>query len=252
METNEQMDLKNIRIKSFYLNNPLKNINYLIYSSLTKEAIVVDPLDSKLILNFVNQEGLDLRYIAITHFHADHIGGLEDLIKTFPRAKVFREGILDLSHWEDGSVNIKWHGLNTPGHTMDSMSFLLTAEQRDCLFFVGDSLFELGVGNCKNGGNPELLYETIKALASSIDPKVRFFPGHDYFNKNLSFLGSLLPLTEEFKNKISQAKNRSTLEFEMEYNPFFLCFNKIWRDQLNTTCSEKDFFLELRKKRDQF
>ena len=53
--------------------------------------------------------------------------------------------------------------------------------------FSGDTLFNAGVGNCRNGGDPEALYVTCTALLARLAPTTRLYPGHDYLVNNLGF-----------------------------------------------------------------
>ena len=68
---------------------PIKTNCYLLYGLKSKEAAIVDaagPLDD--LAAFVEDNGLHVRYIFLTHAHWDHIEGIFDLIKKFPDAKV--------------------------------------------------------------------------------------------------------------------------------------------------------------------
>lgn len=62
---------------------------YLVIDENTKKGFIVDPggFDKKL-CSVVEQSGISLEYIILTHGHVDHIGGVEDYRKKFPQIKV--------------------------------------------------------------------------------------------------------------------------------------------------------------------
>jgi len=53
--------------------------------------------------------------------------------------------------------------------------------------FCGDTLFNAGAGNCHNGGDPGLLYETFVNQLARLPDSTRVFPGHEYMARNLAF-----------------------------------------------------------------
>ena len=75
--------------------------------------------------------------------------------------------------------------LDTPGHTLTHICAFADAEEP--ALFSGDTLFNAGVGNCHNGGAPELLYETFAQQLSQLPDATRVYPGHEYLAHNLEF-----------------------------------------------------------------
>jgi hydroxyacylglutathione hydrolase len=75
--------------------------------------------------------------------------------------------------------------LDTPGHTLTHICALADAEEP--ALFSGDTLFNAGVGNCHNGGEPGLLYETFAGQISQLADATRVYPGHEYLARNLEF-----------------------------------------------------------------
>lgn len=68
-----------MKIKKFEV-GPLFVNCYVLYDKDTKEAVVIDPGDEPdLILDFVKEEGLSVKYIICTHGHFDHIGAVKEI-----------------------------------------------------------------------------------------------------------------------------------------------------------------------------
>ncbi len=57
------------------------NYSYLIIDKSNSSACVVDPSEAKPIMNFVEKENINLKYILNTHHHFDHVGGNKNLKK---------------------------------------------------------------------------------------------------------------------------------------------------------------------------
>ena len=101
-----------------------------------KEAAIIDPLrETKPYIDRLEKDGVKLKYIFETHFHADFVSGHLDLSKKTgasivygPTAEPDFEAIIaeDNQIFEIGNIKIKV--LHTPGHTMESSTFLLIDE----------------------------------------------------------------------------------------------------------------------------
>jgi len=120
-----------------------------------KEALIIDPLrEVEPYLQRLKDDGVTLKYIFETHFHADFVSGHLDLSKNTgapivygPTAHPAFEAIVaeDEQIFEVGSIKIKV--LHTPGHTMESTCYLLIDENgKDHSLFSGDTLFLGDVG----------------------------------------------------------------------------------------------------------
>ena len=75
--------------------------------------------------------------------------------------------------------------LDTPGHTRSHVCLL--AHDDSPALFCGDTLFNAGAGNCPNGGDPGLLYETFVNQLARLPDATRVYPGHEYMARNLAF-----------------------------------------------------------------
>jgi len=125
------------------------------YIESNGEAVVIDPLrETTPYVEKANSRGAKIKYIFLTHFHADFVSGHVDLAKKTgativfgPSAKAnfdFHEGT-DGEEFKVGDLTLKL--LHTPGHTMESSSYLLIdAEGETPYIFTGDALFIGDVG----------------------------------------------------------------------------------------------------------
>jgi hydroxyacylglutathione hydrolase len=67
-------------------------------------------------------------------------------------------------------------------------------------------LFNAGVGNCHNGGNPEVLYDTFAQQLSRLPDNTRVYPGHEYLGRNLEFTLDREPSNKDAKEFLVEAK----------------------------------------------
>jgi glyoxylase-like metal-dependent hydrolase (beta-lactamase superfamily II)/rhodanese-related sulfurtransferase len=125
------------------------------YITSNGEAAIIDPLrETQPYTDRLEKDGVKLKYIFETHFHADFVSGHLDLSKKTgasivygPNAKPDFEFISakDNEVFEIGNIKIKV--LHTPGHTMESTTYLLIdADGNDHAIFSGDTLFLGDVG----------------------------------------------------------------------------------------------------------
>lgn len=150
------------------------------YITSNGEAAIVDPLrEVQPYLDRLERDGVKLKYIFETHFHADFVSGHLDLSKKTgapivygPTAKAGFDVISaeDGQEFKVGKVTIKV--LHTPGHTMESSTFLLKDESgKDHAIFSGDTLF---IGDV---GRPDLAQKaasmTMEQLAATLYHSLR-------------------------------------------------------------------------------
>ncbi|MFV8342661.1 MBL fold metallo-hydrolase [Flavobacterium sp. XS2P39] len=125
------------------------------YITSNGEAAIIDPLrETEPYMKRLEKEDVKLKYIFETHFHADFVSGHLDLSKKTgaaivygPNAKPEFEFISAKDNQEFTIGNIKIKVLHTPGHTMESTTYLLIDENgKDHAIFSGDTLFIGDVG----------------------------------------------------------------------------------------------------------
>ncbi|BAV94418.1 MBL fold metallo-hydrolase [Ichthyobacterium seriolicida] len=171
----------------------LSQMTYYIESK--GEAAVIDPLrDPSPYLEKLSEDKAELKYIFLTHFHADFVAGHVDLsnetgavIVYGPNANTsydFHEG-KDLEEFCIGDVKLKL--LHTPGHTMESSSYLLIDKDKKTPYvFTGDCLFIGEVGRpdlaVKNGlTQRELagyLFDSLREKIMTLSDDTVVYPAH--------------------------------------------------------------------------
>ena len=186
---------------------------YLIADSVTREAAIIDAVDSMIDrdIKLIQELELNLKFIIETHIHADHITSACPLKKTFPLAKIVigienidAEACADIMVGEGHILSIGKHeivAIETPGHTPGCMSYLV-----DNKVFTGDSLLIRSTGRCDfQGGTASTLYRSIHKLFTLPDSTL-VYPGHDYNGFTVSTIGE----EKEFNSLIRLEFDKAT------------------------------------------
>ena len=209
------------------------NYSYLIIDESNKTACVVDPSEAKPIINFVEKENINLKYILNTHHHFDHIGGNKDLKKKYNsiiigfkddanRIPVIDILLKDNQIWKGDNFEAKI--MHIPGHTTGHISFHFFKEK---LIFTGDTLFSLGCGKIFEGTYQDMYRSLDKIKKLPHDTKI--YCGHEYTLQNSKFCIEHDPENLNLKNKIIEIKKKlenniptipSTIKDENECNIF--------------------------------
>lgn len=143
------------------------------YIESNGEAAIIDPLrESAPYLKLADEAKVKIKYIFETHFHADFVSGHIDLARKTgakivfgPTASPNYDVIIakDEQVFEIGDVKIKV--LHTPGHTMESVTYLLIDEKgNDHAIFTGDTLFLGDVGRPDLAIKSDLTKEDLAAM----------------------------------------------------------------------------------------
>lgn len=166
------------------------------YITSNGEAAIIDPLrETQPYMDRLAKDGVKLKYIFETHFHADFVSGHVDLSKKTdakivygPNAVCEFEAISakDNETFKVGNITIKV--LHTPGHTMESTTYLLIDENgKDYCIFSGDTLFLGDVGrpdlaqkaaSMTMEGLAGLLYDSLNNKIMPLADDVIVYPAH--------------------------------------------------------------------------
>ncbi|TWU25195.1 Beta-lactamase hydrolase-like protein [Novipirellula galeiformis] len=172
-------------LKYFY-DQKLAHASYMVGCQRTGVAVIVDPgRDVQQYLEMADREGVKITAVAETHIHADYVSGARELAdRVGAKLYVSDEGPAEWKYhyvdqydhqWlHDGDSfmigNIKFDVLHTPGHTPESISFVLTDQgggaNQPMGIFTGDFVF---VGSI---GRPDLL-EQAAGIANTAEPGAR-------------------------------------------------------------------------------
>ena len=188
-------------LKYFY-DPALAHASYLVGCQRAKVAVVVDPgRDIDQYLEMAEREGVKLIAVAETHIHADYVSGARELAaRVGAKLYVSDEGTADWKYQfadqynhqllKEGDSfligNIKFEVMHTPGHTPESISFLLTDQggsaDEPMGIFTGDFVF---VGSI---GRPDLLEEAA-GMTGTAEPGARdLFHSAERFKQLPDFL----------------------------------------------------------------
>jgi glyoxylase-like metal-dependent hydrolase (beta-lactamase superfamily II)/rhodanese-related sulfurtransferase len=184
---------KNHKVEQIYTGCLAQGAYYIVSNG---EAAIIDPLrETKPYLERLEKDGVKLKYIFETHFHADFVSGHLDLSKATGAPIVYGPTAqcgFDCTVAEDGQEfplgSVKIRVIHTPGHTMESSCFLLIDEDgKPEAIFTGDTLFLGDVGrpdlaqkaaNMTQEQLAGLLYDSIYTKILPLPDDLIVYPGH--------------------------------------------------------------------------
>lgn len=174
---------------------------YLVYDEQTKEGIVIDPGgDADDIISKIEELGLKIKYIVLTHAHGDHIAGVEEL-KSYTKAKVaihkddeplIKDGTKNLSSMmamgtveftpdillDEGDKitfgNIEANVIHAPGHTPGGICIKIEDN-----LFSGDTLFAGSIGRTDfEYSSFDDIMHSIREKLLALPDETKVYPGH--------------------------------------------------------------------------
>lgn len=176
--------------------------SYILWDQETKEGVIIDPgYDFYLIEKALEEDGIEPKFILLTHSHGDHIGAIKELKDKYANLKVYihkdeeqmlMDPVLNLSKltqmesvsvqadetFEDGKVftlgDIEIKAIHTPGHSPGGTCYLVGKT-----LFSGDTLFKLSVGRSDFYlGDQDQLINSIRTKLLSLADDIEVYPGH--------------------------------------------------------------------------
>lgn len=166
---------------------------YLIADEASGAAALIDPVREQVDrdLQLVADLGLRLAWVLETHVHADHVTAAAILRdRTGAKTVMSRRGAdcVDLHVGAGDTIRvgaIAVRVLDTPGHTDDSVSYLVGDR-----VLTGDALTIRGAGRTDfQNGDPRLLYRSIIERLFTLPDDTQVYPGHDYRGQTASTIG---------------------------------------------------------------
>ena len=209
------------------------NYAYIIIDENSRSSIVVDPSESKPIIDYIEKNNLNLKFILNTHHHFDHVGGNKELKKKYNLKVAGFEGdknripeidiaLGDKEIWRSNNFEAKVYHI--PGHTTGHIAFHFFKEKK---IFTGDTLFSLGCGRIFEGTYEQMFNSLNKIKKLPKDTEI--YCGHEYTLQNANFCLANDQANLRLKEKITKIKKQlennlpsipTTLADEIECNIF--------------------------------
>ena len=186
------------------------NFGYLIHDPETKATASIDAPEAGPIVKALEREGWRLTDILITHHHHDHVGGVAELKQKYrcrvvaPHDKSTKIADVDLRAAQGAVVkvgNLLARVLETPGHTLDHISYVFDNEKA---LFAADTLFSIGCGRVFEGTYPMMWESLLKLRALPDDFKL--YCGHEYTAANVRFALTIEPDNPALKERAEEVK----------------------------------------------
>jgi hydroxyacylglutathione hydrolase len=238
--------------------------NYIWLIENGVHATVIDPGDDVPVIFVLEQRGLTLTHIFITHHHADHIGGVNSLIDQFspkvyaPKKEQYSFPHIQVSdqqtvHIKD--LNISFEVMDVGGHTLGHVAYYGANS-----VFCGDTLFGGGCGRIFEG-TPIQMFKSLQKIAK-LPSETAVYCAHEYTEHNLQFAKSVEKNNPDlieriFKTSITRSAGLptipSSIKLELATNPFLRGTSMEIRRSLNMQHADPiEIFTVLRQMRNQF
>lgn len=235
---------------------------------LPDRVVAVDPGDAAPVIAELERSGASLAAILLTHHHADHIGGVSELLRLgavpvigpddsrIPqRTRTVRHG--DRCDLPD--LGLGFDILEVPGHTLSHIAFWGHGA-----LFCGDTLFSAGCGRMFEG-TPKQMNTSLNRLRD-LPPDTEMYCGHEYTAANLRFALTVDPANRaalEYRDSVARLRAAdapslpSRMALEIRVNPFLRCEASAVRAAAETHAGRAlpepaDVFAVLRAWKDQF
>lgn len=213
---------------------PAFDDNYIWMLHDGAQAWVVDPGDASVVKAVLMQHSLQLKGILLTHHHADHTGGVDELRRSTdcsvigPAFEKMPEPLRRVSGEEQIIVmGHEFKVMDVPGHTAGHIAYYCESMQGKPLLFCGDTLFSGGCGRLFEG-TPAQMLSSLDSLAA-LPGNTRVCCTHEYTLSNLKFARVVEPdnqLLEQYEQQCitlrtaNQMTLPSSIELELAINPF--------------------------------
>jgi hydroxyacylglutathione hydrolase len=185
------------------------NYGVLVHDSESGATAAIDAPEVAPIEAALKATGWTLTDILVTHHHADHTGGIEELKRKYkcrvvaPKAEAAKVPAVDETVREGDKVSVGKLSANvieTPGHTSGHITYWFHADK---LAFAGDTLFSIGCGRVIEG-TPEMMWASLKKLRD-LPGDTKVYCGHEYTMANIKFAQTIEPDNAALKARAAEA-----------------------------------------------
>src|SRR6201747_1501965 len=189
------------------------NYAWLLRDSDTGATAVVDPADAEPVIEAIEKAGGRLDMILLTHHHADHTAGVDEVRARFncrvvgAAADQHRLPKLDEAVKEGDTVrlgNATAQVIDPPGHPRGQINFFFPDGD---ILLSGDTLFSLGCGRLLEG-TPQEMFDSLRKLAA-LPGDTQVCCGHEYTESNARFALAVDPnnaALHDFVGKVEQLR----------------------------------------------
>lgn len=186
-----------------FINSNFTSNSYILFLDESDYVFIIDPGDSKPLIDWLKNNSKSLQGVLITHAHFDHIYGMNDILDLFPNIEIYastyaKAGMLSsklnssyytenpfvieceniiivdendtIFLWKDVVANV----ICTPGHNNDCLSFVIEKN-----LFTGDALIPgIKVHTKSKNSDKKLAEDSIKRIIEQYDVDIMIWPGH--------------------------------------------------------------------------
>ena len=241
------------------------NYGFLIKDSATGETATIDTPEADRILAEADAAGWRITHIWNTHWHPDHAGGNEAIVRATGAQVVGPEEVTRIAPRPDRVVA---HGdtvflgglgarvIDVGGHTLGHIAYVFEPEKTA---FVGDALFALGCGRLFEG-TPAQMWESLSRL-KALDPDTTIYCAHEYTASNAKFALSVdagNPALQAYAAEVAAARAAdqptvpTRLSRELAANPFLRADDAQMQARMGAPGDAVATFAELRARKDRF
>ena len=198
------------------------------------QALVVDPGDARVVRAALQKHSLQLRCILLTHHHADHTGGVDELRDATgcavfgPATEQMPEPLTRLSGGDELMLlDHHFSVMDVPGHTAGHIAYFSEKFEGQPLLFCGDTLFSGGCGRLFEG-TPAQMLASLDSLAA-LPGDTRVCCTHEYTLSNLRFASAVEPenaALAQYAERCADLRQEglptlpSSIGLEKQINPF--------------------------------
>jgi glyoxylase-like metal-dependent hydrolase (beta-lactamase superfamily II) len=158
---------------------------YLVWDEVTREAALFDTgFDVQPVFDLVEQNGLTLKHLFLTHLHEDHVGGMEAIRARYPKIHLHASTTTFLPQHRNRSNDfiqlgsLRLSNRETPGHSPEGTSYIVGNWPEDAAYvvIVGDALFAGSMG--KGIQSWDLARQKVREQILTLPPDTLICPGH--------------------------------------------------------------------------